>query len=369
MRFKQDWEEARKRLQAFWEYEMSESCCIAAVAPREKRLPCKYDYRAPKNLEQQWLDVEFRYEQMIHQFAGTFYAGEAFPLTIGNLGPGVIAGCMGNGFALGEETVWFDTDPFLTDWSKLEDLHLDESSFMWKKLTSMTKVFSERSQGDYIVGISDLGGNFDILAALRGTQNLLLDLVDHKDEVKQAITKIDTVWMEAFTKLSVIIGAHSKGYSSWMPLWSPASWYPLQCDFSAMISPAMFEEFVVPSLAREADFLDNAIFHLDGPGALPHLDMILEIPGIHGIQWTPGAKIQHNNDIAKKDEYDLANPEWFPMYRKIQDRGKYLILLGVSPADVETLLSKVSHRGLFIFTQCESEQQAEAVVSTSLRSH
>jgi hypothetical protein len=63
----------------------------------------------------------------------------------------------------------------------------------------------------------------------------------------------------------------------------------LQCDFCYMISPAMFERFVLPELVACCNKLDYSFYHLDGPGALNHLDLLLDIPKLHGIQWIPGA--------------------------------------------------------------------------------
>jgi hypothetical protein len=364
MRYKEDWEQAQKRLEAFWEGEVMERCCIGVLAPRETPLPCHFEYCPPTTLEQQWFDIEYRYEQILREFAHTFYGGEAFPFTISNLGPGVLAACLGGDFTLGEETVWFDSHPIISDWEEEHEFRIDASSFMWKKLVEMTETFSSRAASDFIVGIPDLGGNLDLLAALRGTQNLLLDLFDHGDAVKTALNRIDSAWIESFDHLFAIINKYKQGCTTWMPLWSSQTWYPLQCDFSAMISPEMFAEFVVPALEKEAGSLNHAIYHLDGPEALPHLDMILEIPQIQGIQWTPGAKIGSNQDIFCKDIYDLANPKWISMYQKIQAKGKNLVLLGASPQDVTTLLENLSHKGLYIYAQCATEQDAKDLLRT-----
>ena len=39
---------------------------------------------------------------------------------------------------------------------------------------------------------------------------------------------------------------------------------------------------------EQAEYVDYAMFHLDGPEALPHLDLLLDIPNLNGIQWQPG---------------------------------------------------------------------------------
>lgn len=116
-----------------------------------------------------------------------------------------------------------------------------------------------------------------------------------------------------------------------------------------------FEEFVVPSLLREAAFLDRAIYHLDGAEQIAHLDLILEIEGIQGIQWQPKPVEDPQTGLFCQNQ---GSEEWFPLYRKIQERGKNLVLLYVPSEDIEKLLGNLSSRGLFISTNCNSEEEA-----------
>jgi hypothetical protein len=82
-----------------------------------------------------------------------------------------------------------------------------------------------------------------------------------------------------------------------------------------MISPEQFGEFVLPELKKSCLKLDRAFYHLDGKGELPHLDQLLSINELAGIQWIPG---------------DGAPPlhEWPEVLNKIADSGKKLQLLG-----------------------------------------
>jgi len=136
-----------------------------------------------------------------------------------------------------------------------------------------------------------------------------------------------------------------------MSLWCRETWYPLQCDFSAMISPEFFEEFVKPALQREAAFLKKSIYHLDGPGEIPHIDHLLDIKEIDGIQWTAGA-----------GQPDLSDEKWYPLYKKIQAKGKKLVLLGAEASGVEKLLDNLSIKGLFISTECKTEEEARLLL-------
>ena len=73
--------------------------------------------------------------------------------------------------------------------------------------------------------------------------------------------------------------------TNWTGMWAPGDMDALQCDFSAMLSPAMFRQFALPELEREANFYDYALWHLDGLEEIPHLEMILGVDRIRAIQW------------------------------------------------------------------------------------
>ena len=86
-----------------------------------------------------------------------------------------------------------------------------------------------------------------------------------------------------------IIAGKQEGTSSWVNLWFPGKGQPVQNDFTGLISTSMYREFFLEELVNEINYLDYSIYHLDGPDALKHLDMILEIPRLNAVQWVPGA--------------------------------------------------------------------------------
>jgi len=68
----------------------------------------------------------------------------------------------------------------------------------------------------------------------------------------------------------------------------------------------MFEQFVMPALTEQCDWLDYSMFHLDGHQCIPHLDLILSIDSLNAVEWTPDPQVPGG-----------GNPRWFDMYRKI----------------------------------------------------
>lgn len=355
MIFKHDWDKCKERFNAFWSGEIVDRCCFAVTAPRDKPVHAGIELREARDLVQKWMDSEYRLEEALRYFSHTFFGGEAFPLFWNNLGPGVGASLMGGGYKLAENTVWFDVDPPIKDWESKPEIKFHQDSDMWKTLWTMTELFCRKARDDYFVGITDIGGSFDIAVSLRGNDRLLYDLYDRPGEVKALIEQIDAIWMQVYDRLQTLIDQYMQGTSAWMGLWCKNRWYPLQCDFSAMISTEMFDEFVLPSLKREADFLDYAIYHLDGPGQIRHLDSLLEMDGITGIQCVPGAALSQRTGEFHSTFFSET---WLPVYKKIQDKGKNLVLTEVHPSEIDDLLGYLSPKGLYIASSCNTEDEA-----------
>ena len=200
--------------------------------------------------------------------------------------------------------------------------------------------------------VADLGSALDIVASLRGTQELLYDFYDYPNEIKEMTARVGVAWKQAFTKLADRILARQDGLTSWMPIWCRERYSVLQCDISAMLSPDMFLEFALPDIKDSTEFLDRSIYHLDGPDAIKHTDALLTLPRLNAIQWMPGAGAP-----------DVTDPTWFELYDKIQSAGKGLVLFVESPDSLEPLLRHLSPRGVFLSVNCPDDTTAREVTS------
>jgi hypothetical protein len=106
----------------------------------------------------------------------------------------------------------------------------------------------------------------------------------------------------------------------------------------------MFKRFFLDAIVEQTEYLTCSMFHLDGPEALPHLDLLLDLPKLHGIQWQPGFA-----------HYPML--QLMPLIRKIQARNK-CVQIYVEPAEVEPLLRDLSAKGLKLDVPCETEAEA-----------
>lgn len=348
--YKEDWGEATAALDAWWNGEELPRPVVQVTAPRPEPVHDVSPPPEPTCLEEQWLDPDVVIGRAVHWMARTYYGGESYPHLWVNIGPGIAASYMGSDVTFAKDTVWFGREHTM-DWEQVLAIRYDPENYWWKATKRLVSEAARRNNGRYIVGTTDLGGVTDILASLRGTLNLLTDLVDHPEEVKAASDIITDLWHRYYEELNDLILTAQEGTSAWMGIWCRGRWYPLQCDFSYMISPAMFEEFVLPWLAEQCRRLDHAIYHWDGPGQIPHLDLLLSIPELDGIQWTPGA-----------GNPGLGDERWFPLYKRILDAGKRLVLLGMSADEIRAFLKEFPCRGVLISTWARTPQEANALL-------
>ncbi len=265
----------------------------------------------------------------------TRFYGDAWPKWWVNFGAGAIGAFLGAHLYAEPRTVWFEPAERIP----IGDLRpaYDPDNEWWRRVLEVTSAACEKWQGQILVGHTDLGGNLDILASLLTTEQLLMDCLDAPEEVDRLIGEITALWLRYYDELYDIIAPAGCGTSPWAPILSPERCYMLQCDFSYMISPAMFERFVVPDLAACCEKLDHGFYHMDGVGQIPHVDLLLGIERLRGIQWIPGA----------------GHPpaaEWFSLLKRFRDGGK-LCQIYCSPEGALSVVRELGGKGFALWIE------------------
>jgi hypothetical protein len=127
------------------------------------------------------------------------------------------------------------------------------------------------------------------LSLLRGAERLCLDLFERPEDVKRVVRHLDRVALDAHAAFTKTLGEAGHGQSvTWADVYSPGKLEMLQCDFCVNISPAMFDEFALPSLRRWSEYFDRGCYHLDGEEQYRFIDRFCSLAGIQSIQWQPG---------------------------------------------------------------------------------
>lgn len=349
MRYKEDWEQAKKRHEAFWHQEVIDRCCAAIhvnhtcyedVGAGDRRVPGTDEERILY-----WTDPERIIKRNREVMENSYYAGEAYPSIFVDLGAGGHAGFFKGAKHYFGDSVWFF--PSLED---PNDLEFDENSFLYKKTIELAKAFAEDSKGDYFVSMPDSTGNADALSHLMGPEELMPAMLEDPEAVQGALKKIEYAYERVMREVYDIVKDINEGGSciQWMQTWAPGMHAQMQSDMSVMISNAMFEEFIVPELTAQCALLDYPMYHFDGVEQCRHLDSLLAIPNLKAIQWTQVAG-------------QKPCTEYFPVLKKIQEAGKSLLIFA-GKDQIQPIMENLSSKGLFLTCSADTKEEADEML-------
>lgn len=301
-----------------------------------------------------YTDVALRVRLNEYDLSRCDYPADCLPLASADMGPGSLSLYLGSEPEFMPDTVWFHPSmPLVADPETLPPLRFDSGNQWWRLTEATLRAQVANAAGRYFASCPDLAENLDILASLRGSQALMMDMIERPEWVRRKLAEINQAFFEAYQRIYDIISLPGGGscYNAFR-LWGPGKTAKVECDAAAMISPDMFAEFVVPPLAEQCAWLDNSMFHLDGTQCLDKLDLLLEIEALDAIEWTPQAGIEPG-----------GSPRWYPLYRRILEAGKSVQAVGVEPAEVIPLLNAIGGKGVYIITGFQNCAHAEEVLS------
>ncbi len=366
MDYKPDWDQAKQRLLAWWNHAVIDRCCIAVHAPRkDSRLPPFPDLQngpwlgglehvADEDtaaIQRWWTDPDLNLQRALTWFDNNYFGGEALPITYVNWGAMSLAAMFGSPPEFNKTSVWYPA--VIRDWASWQPYFDPETDPTWQTILAIVRRFVEAAPGKFFVGKPELGNGADVLSLLRGMDNLAADLYAEPDAVKAGVDLISDTWVALMEQAYQMTTAINDGGDvlAWMGLWAPGRVDQIACDFSSVISPAMFRTFFVPEIVKMGNWCEYGVYHLDGPACMKNmLETLLDIEQIRTIQFTPGA-----------GSPPTATEAYIPRYRRILEKGKNLYLL-VQPEGVEKLLAALPPEGLYMRTYVESEDEADRLL-------
>lgn len=340
------WEKIRQIYAAWWAGSLNRPLIAMPLSGRD---PGRPEPALPwHNFQSNYaLDVPSQaiIDRVDFELSKTEHLGDSFPAWWPNFGPGVSAAFMGCDLQSAPDTVWF----YPREKKEIGQLSLrhDPSTPWLPRVKDLCRTGAEHWQGQVCIGMTDLGGNLDIVSSFLPGEELLTAVLTDPDEVKRLGWEAHARWWEYFSEIDATMRPLNPGYSAWAPLYSEIPYYILQCDFAYMLGPDMFDEFVKPELEATAKRLGNVFYHLDGVGQLAHLDSLLAIPEIKGIQWIPGA--------GKGDWSD-----WIPILKKIQDAGKLTQIWGDGAMLDKIVAGLGSGKGIMMCSGWDTAHRREA---------
>lgn len=300
----------------------------------------------PKSLDQKWFDPEWRAQYLDWYVAHSSLKADMLPVANTQLGPGSLAAILGGVFEGGEDTIWIHPNPNYTDEIKF-DIN-DPANKNWQLHKDLLRACKKKANGNYFVGMPDLMEGLDVLAAMKGTDKVLLDTVMQPEVLEQQMQQINDIYFQVFDELYDIIREGDEMAFCYFSSWAPGKMTKLQSDISTMISVEDYRRFVQPFIREQCQKIDYTLYHLDGVGAMHHLPALLEIEELNAIQWTPGV-----------GEPQGGSPKWYDLYKKILAGGKSIMACWVTLDELRPLLDNIGGNGVHIEMDFHNEDEVE----------
>ncbi|MBT6147801.1 MAG: hypothetical protein HN712_19265 [Gemmatimonadetes bacterium] len=318
LKTKPDLEEVKRRWDAFWAGEVIHRPMVCAAAPKDGTRalvdtlstrywnPCSGNYKAQLDLLDEWADK-------------TLFMGDLIPHVSPDHGPDQFAAWLGSELKFSPHSIGTNwVEPSLTDWESFLPVTLQKDNAVWQSVLEYASLLKDRGKGKYIVGMPDLHSHMDALSALRHPGQLCLDLYDIPERVRGGCAQVRALYPEIYESIRTAGGmSEETGTIGWFPMWCDGKTAAVQCDFSVFLGNDMWREFVLPGIEEEVSYLDRCFYHLDGLQQLNHLDDLLALPRLDGVQFVPGT-----------GQPEMFWRHWRDVLKKILAAGKKVIVYG-----------------------------------------
>ena len=355
MKYKKNWDETKAKFANYWKHQNTGRPLMCVIARKDHYQDYPPELLS-KDMEDKYLNADRIVERFRFYCENREFLGESFPNLSVDFGPGSMAAYLGSDIVFNRNTVWFTE--CLDDLTEAPEFIFNPENEWYKKHIALVKRTRELAGDDFLVCIPDIMENIDVIASLRGAQNTIFDMVDEPEEMEKRIGQITRIYQQYYDSFYDIVKDKENGSAyTVFQIYGAGRTAKLQCDFSAMMSPANFRDFIVESLKEQSRKLDHVLYHLDGPNAIKHLDAIMEVDGIDALQWTSG---DHGPDGTL--------PEWDIIYDKARAAGKSLWVKVYSGTfedwirNTDRIVQKYGSHSLFLFYPQMSMEQAERLL-------
>ena len=340
LEFKPDFAKARERWDSYWK-KTNKHPLVSVVIPKEGVEPVA----KPGWLAGHDGNFEPVIEKILQWGETHEFIGDAIPFYQFEFGPDHFSTFLGADLKFSPDssaTSW--AVPYVTDWDKAKLTFL-RSSPWWEKTVKFIRALRKAVDGKMLIAGPTMVAGMDSLAAIRGTQDILMDTVECPEKLLAAQDRQWLAYVEIADELFKELNYREFGSINRHGMYSKGKIAIPQCDFSCMISPDMFNKFEAPFKEKEIEYLDASEYHLDGPGAIVHLERMCAIKKLGLIQWVPGTG-------------NPAEMDWTDLYKRIDSLGKGMIVDG-TPEQMKKLVSLMKGKQIFIKTTAKTRKEAE----------
>lgn len=305
--------EVAARWDAFWQGEMIDRPVLLSSCPKPGAAYEGGDcYRA-----RAFDPMEPQIERVLYNASQTYYGGDSIPSYFLSFAPDEIAAYCGAEILWPEpgslETNW--VRPFVDDWEKALPLSVDEDNVFYRRMQEFYRLCADRFAGRILTRTLDFHTNMDLLAAVRGSEALCMDLVDCPEAIDRAMEDVGRIFKQCWEVCTRAGRMEETGYYSDC-FSASGSIGLLSCDFICLIGREMFRRWALPMMEYESSFFDHVMLHWDGPDALRHFDDMMAMKKLYLISYVPSPGETHL--------------DYIDLYQKVQAAGKAVSVSGTT---------------------------------------
>lgn len=214
-------------------------------------------------------------------------------------------------------------------------IHFDPTNPWLRKLIEFTQAMVQFADGRFAIALPQMRGPLDTLAAMRTPNQMSLDMIDCPDQVFKILGELTDLWIGIAEAILKMIPSFHGGYCTRMKMWAPGEAITPQNDISTLISPKMYEEFVLPWDRKIISHFPYHSFHMHGT-EYRHIDSLLKLEELTAIELT----LEHTIGGPSLDVV-------IPVVRRILEE-KPLLLCALDIETAEWCLNELPSAGLCV---------------------
>jgi len=221
----------------------------------------------------------------------------------------------------------------------------DPNSPWMTKAVECLKALAAKSKNRWPLATTRMRGVSDLLSSLYGSSDFIFPMMEKPDEIHAVADKLTDIWI-AFGQLQL---QHTPPFhegigSFYYHMWAPAGTVWHQEDAAALLSPALYDQFIRPCDEKIVAAFDHCIMHQHPTRFVPtdfYLKMGFAALELHVDQGGPTAQ----------DLYDT--------HMKIINNGTPLLIWGnLSEADLDWIFTQLPPQGLAVMTVVQNPTEA-----------
>lgn len=239
----------------------------------------------------------------------------------------------------------FISKPRMKSLDEMDGIAFNPDSPWLKKYLEFTARLVELSRGRFPIGMPIMRGPSDMVGAVYGQTEMVFALADEPDRMKEFFLRVTDVFLRVIAEQKKLVPPFHGGQAlGFYHVWCPGKSIWFQEDLSAIMSPAMYREFLVEPARRICAGHDYTSIHLH-PASFFILDELLALDALKTIE-------------VNKDVGGPSVPEMIPELRRIAEK-KNLILWGdFTLEDLDCIRKNLPKRGLFLHVVAPTMDEA-----------